>query len=297
MAGFFKNLFDSNAKEIKKYTQLVGQINALEPQMQALSDAELQAKTPEFKNQLANGASINDLMLEAFALVREASRRVLGMRHFDVQMIGGMTLHDGRIAEMKTGEGKTLVATCPVYLNALTGKGVHMVTVNEYLASRDSQWMGKLYKFLGLSVGLIGYSVPPPAKAQQYNCDITFGTNNEFGFDYLRDNMAVRPENQVQRPLHFAIIDEVDSILIDEARTPLIISGQAEKPTERYYQMAKIAARMRRDQDFTIDEKARAIMLTPDGVAKTEHLLGVTNLYDNATVSYTHLTLPTICSV
>ncbi len=277
MAGFFKNLFDSNAKEIKKYTQLVGQINALEPQMQALSDAELQAKTPEFKNQLANGASINDLMLEAFALVREASRRVLGMRHFDVQMIGGMTLHDGRIAEMKTGEGKTLVATCPVYLNALTGKGVHMVTVNEYLASRDSQWMGKLYKFLGLSVGLIGYSVPPPAKAQQYNCDITFGTNNEFGFDYLRDNMAVRPENQVQRPLHFAIIDEVDSILIDEARTPLIISGQAEKPTERYYQMAKIAARMRRDQDFTIDEKARAIMLTPDGVAKTEHLLGVTN--------------------
>ena len=268
MAGFFKNLFDSNAKEIKKYTQLVGQINALEPQMQALSDAELQAKTPEFKNQLANGASINDLMLEAFALVREASRRVLGMRHFDVQMIGGMTLHDGRIAEMKTGEGKTLVATCPVYLNALTGKGVHMVTVNEYLASRDSQWMGKLYKFLGLSVGLIGYSVPPPAKAQQYNCDITFGTNNEFGFDYLRDNMAVRPENQVQRPLHFAIIDEVDSILIDEARTPLIISGQAEKPTERYYQMAKIAARMRRDQDFTIDEKARAIMLTPDGVAK-----------------------------
>ena len=218
MAGFFKNLFDSNAKEIKKYTQLVGQINALEPQMQALSDAELQAKTPEFKNQLANGASINDLMLEAFALVREASRRVLGMRHFDVQMIGGMTLHDGRIAEMKTGEGKTLVATCPVYLNALTGKGVHMVTVNEYLASRDSQWMGKLYKFLGLSVGLIGYSVPPLAKAQQYNCDITFGTNNEFGFDYLRDNMAVRPENQVQRPLHFAIIDEVDSILIDEAR-------------------------------------------------------------------------------
>ena len=288
MAGFFKNLFDSNAKEIKKYTQLVGQINALEPQMQALSDAELQAKTPEFKNQLANGASINDLMLEAFALVREASRRVLGMRHFDVQMIGGMTLHDGRIAEMKTGEGKTLVATCPVYLNALTGKGVHMVTVNEYLASRDSQWMGKLYKFLGLSVGLIGYSVPPPAKAQQYNCDITFGTNNEFGFDYLRDNMAVRPENQVQRPLHFAIIDEVDSILIDEARTPLIISGQAEKPTERYYQMAKIAARMRRDQDFTIDEKARAIMLTPDGVAKTEHLLGVTNLYDNANTEINH---------
>ncbi len=288
MAGFFKNLFDSNAKEIKKYTQLVGQINALEPQMQALSDAELQAKTPEFKNQLANGASINDLMIEAFALVREASRRVLGMRHFDVQMIGGMTLHDGRIAEMKTGEGKTLVATCPVYLNALTGKGVHMVTVNEYLASRDSQWMGKLYKFLGLSVGLIGYSVPPPAKAQQYNCDITFGTNNEFGFDYLRDNMAVRPENQVQRPLHFAIIDEVDSILIDEARTPLIISGQAEKPTERYYQMAKIAARMRRDQDFTIDEKARAIMLTPDGVAKTEHLLGVTNLYDNANTEINH---------
>ena len=286
--GFFKNLFDSNAKEIKKYSQLVDRINALEPQMQALSDYDLQAKTADFKNRLTQGASINDFMLEAYAVVREASRRVLGMRHFDVQLIGGMALHDGRIAEMKTGEGKTLVATCPVYLNALTGKGVHVVTVNEYLSARDSQWMGKLYKFLGLSVGLIGYAVPPAEKIRQYNADITFGTNNEFGFDYLRDNMAVRPSNQVQRELHFAIIDEVDSILIDEARTPLIISGQAEKPTERYYQMAKIAARMRREQDFTIDEKARVIMLTPEGVAKAEQLLGVTNLYDNANTEINH---------
>ena len=231
MANFLKNIFDSNAREVKKYSQLVNRINALEPEMQRLSDAELTAKTAEFKSRLAAGASINDLLIEAYALVREASVRVLGMRHFDVQLIGGMALHDGRIAEMKTGEGKTLVATCPVYLNALTGKGVHVVTVNEYLSARDSQWMGRLYKFLGLSVGLIGHAVPPPAKKEQYNCDITFGTNNEFGFDYLRDNMAVRPTGQVQRELHFAIIDEVDSILIDEARTPLIISGQAEKPT------------------------------------------------------------------
>ncbi len=288
MASFFKNLFDSNAHEIKKYTQLVDRINALEPAMQQLSDEQLAAKTAEFKQRLAQGASLNDLMLEAYAVVREASVRVLGMRHFDVQLIGGMALHDGRIAEMKTGEGKTLVATCPVYLNALSGKGVHMVTVNEYLSARDSQWMGKLYKFLGLSVGLIGHAVPPPVKKLQYNCDVTFGTNNEFGFDYLRDNMAVRLENQVQRELHFAIIDEVDSILIDEARTPLIISGQAEKPTERYYQMAKIAARMRREEDFTIDEKARAVMLTPAGVAKVEHLVGVDNLYDNANTELNH---------
>ena len=288
MANFLKNIFDSNAREVKKYSQLVNRINALEPEMQRLSDAELTAKTAEFKSRLAAGASINDLLIEAYALVREASVRVLGMRHFDVQLIGGMALHDGRIAEMKTGEGKTLVATCPVYLNALTGKGVHVVTVNEYLSARDSQWMGRLYKFLGLSVGLIGHAVPPPAKKEQYNCDITFGTNNEFGFDYLRDNMAVRPTGQVQRELHFAIIDEVDSILIDEARTPLIISGQAEKPTERYYQMAKIAARMRREEDFTIDEKARAIMLTPEGVAKVEQLVGVDNLYDDANTELNH---------
>ncbi len=288
MANFLKNLFDSNAKEIKKYSQLVDRVNALEPAMQKLSDAELAGKTAEFKQRLQNGASLNDLMLEAFAAVREASVRTLGMRHFDVQLIGGMALHDGRIAEMKTGEGKTLVATCPVYLNALTGKGVHMVTVNEYLSARDSQWMGRLYKFMGLSVGLIGHAVPPPQKKIQYNCDITFGTNNEFGLDYLRDNMAVRLEQQVQRELHFAIVDEVDSILIDEARTPLIISGQAEKPTERYYQMAKIAALMRRDEDFTIDEKARAIMLTPQGVAKVEHLLGINNLYDDANTELNH---------
>ncbi len=288
MANFFQKLFDSNAKEVKKYEKLVAKINAMEPQMQKLTDEQLAAKTVEFKNRIANGESINNMMIEAYAVVREASVRVLGMRHFDVQLIGGMALHDGRIAEMRTGEGKTLVATCPVYLNALTGKGVHVVTVNEYLSARDSQWMGRLYKFLGLSVGLIGHSVPPPLKRLQYNCDITFGTNNEFGFDYLRDNMAVRPANLVQRELHFAIIDEVDSILIDEARTPLIISGQAEKPTERYYQMAKIASRMRREEDFTVDEKARAIMLTPKGLAKVEQLLGVENLYDNANTELNH---------
>ncbi len=288
MVNFLKSLFDPNVKELKKYSQQVSRINALEPQMEALSDEELAGKTTEFKTRLANGASLNDLMLEAFATIREASRRVLGMRHFDVQMIGGMALHDGRIAEMKTGEGKTLVATCPVYLNALTGNGVHMVTVNDYLAARDSQWMGKLYKFMGLSVGLIGHSVPPPQKQEQYLCDITFGTNNEFGFDYLRDNMAVRPENLVQRKLNYAIVDEVDSILIDEARTPLIISGRAAKPTDRYYKMAKLAALLRPDQDVTIDEKTRAVMLTPEGLAKTERMLGVENLYAHVNTEINH---------
>lgn len=288
MANFFQKLFDSNAKEVKKYEKLVAQINALEPKMQQLTNEELTGKTAEFKARIAGGESINNMMVEAFAVVREASVRVLGMRHFDVQLIGGMALHDGRIAEMRTGEGKTLVATCPVYLNALTGKGVHVVTVNDYLSLRDSQWMGKLYKFLGLTVGHISTMMPPPLKKRQYNCDITFGTNNEFGFDYLRDNMAVRVENQVQRELHFAIVDEVDSILIDEARTPLIISGQAEKPTDLYYQMAKVAARMKRDKDFTIDEKARAVMLTPEGVARVELLVGVDNLYDDANTELNH---------
>ena len=288
MASFFKNLFDSNAKEIKKYSQQVNKINALEPQMQALSDEQLKAKTAEFKERLANGATLDDLLVEAFAVVREASVRVLGMRHFDVQLIGGMALHDGRIAEMKTGEGKTLVATCPVYLNALAGKGVHVVTVNEYLSARDSQWMGKLYRFLGLTVGLIGHSIPPQIKKLQYMCDITFGTNNEFGFDYLRDNMAVRPDTQVQRPLHYAIVDEVDSILIDEARTPLIISGQADKPTTRYYQVAKIVSRLRVDEDLTVDEKARAVVLTPAGLSKVEHQLNVENLYDNVNTELNH---------
>ena len=288
MVSFLKKLFDTNAKELKKYEQQTARINALEPQMEALSDEELAAKTIDFRSRLDAGANLNDLVPEAFAAIREASRRVLGMRHFDVQLIGGMVLNDGRIAEMKTGEGKTLVATCPVYLNALTGNGVHMVTVNDYLAARDSQWMGKLYKFMGLSVGLIGHSVPPPLKKEQYLCDITFGTNNEFGFDYLRDNMAVRSENLVQRKLNFAIVDEVDSILIDEARTPLVISGRAAKPTDRYYQMAKLASLLRPGTDVTIDEKTRAVMLTPEGLAKTEKMLGVENLYAYVNTEINH---------
>ena len=286
--GFLKNLFDGNAKEVKKYEKLVGQINDLEPTVAALSDAELAAKTIEYKQILANGGSLSDFMNEAFAVVREASKRVLGMRHFDVQLLGGLVLHDGRIAEMKTGEGKTLVATAPVYLNALTGKGVHVITVNDYLAKRDSEWMGQVYKFLGMNVGLIVHGVKPAEKKLQYAADITYGTNNEFGFDYLRDNMAVKPENLVQRPLHYAIVDEVDSILIDEARTPLIISGPSTKPTERYYQMAKIAPRLKLDEDYTIEEKQRVVMLTEAGVARIEQMLGIENLYDDANTEINH---------
>ena len=246
------------------------------------------AKTIEYKQVLENGGSLSDFMNEAFAVVREASKRVLGMRHFDVQMLGGLVLHDGRIAEMKTGEGKTLVATAPVYLNALTGKGVHVITVNDYLAQRDSEWMGQVYKFLGMDVGLIVHGVKPADKKKQYAADITYGTNNEFGFDYLRDNMVVRPENLVQRPLHYAIVDEVDSILIDEARTPLIISGPSTKPTERYYQMAKVVPRLKLEEDYTIDEKLRVVMLTESGVAKVEQMIGVENLYDDANTEINH---------
>ena len=286
--GFFKSLFDGNSKEVKKYERLVEQINGFEPVISALSDAELAAKTIEFKQILANGGSLSDFMNEAFAVVRETSKRVLGMRHYDVQMLGGLVLHDGRIAEMKTGEGKTLVATAPVYLNALTGKGVHVITVNDYLAQRDSEWMGQVYKFLGMNVGLVVHGIKPAEKKLQYAADITYGTNNEFGFDYLRDNMSVRPENLVQRALHYAIVDEVDSILIDEARTPLIISGPSSKPTERYYQMAKVAQRLKQEQDFTIDEKTRVVMLTEAGVAKVEQLVGVENLYDDANTEINH---------
>ncbi len=286
--GFLKNFFDGNAKEVKKYEKLVARINELEPTVSALSDEELAAKTQEYKQILANGGTLSEFMNEAFAVVREASKRVLGMRHFDVQLLGGLVLHDGRIAEMKTGEGKTLVATCPVYLNALTGKGVHVITVNDYLAKRDSEWMGQVYRFLGMDVGLVVHGILPPVKKQQYAADITYGTNNEFGFDYLRDNMVVRPENLVQRKLHYAIVDEVDSILIDEARTPLIISGPSTKPTERYYQMAKIVPRLRKDEDYTIDEKLRVVMLTENGVAKVEQFLGVENLYDNANTELNH---------
>ena len=279
MFKFLQNLFDDNAKDIKKYSAVVEKINALEPQISALSDEELKNKTQEFKNRLQNGETENDILPEAFAVVREASKRVLGMRHFDVQLIGGMALHDGRIAEMKTGEGKTLVATAPVYLNALSGKGVHVVTVNDYLATRDSEWMGRVYRFLGLTVGLIVHDMKPEDKKVAYLSDITYGTNNEFGFDYLRDNMALSPSGLFQRGLHYAIVDEVDSILIDEARTPLIISGPSDKPTELYYQIASLIPRLKNEEDYTVDEKAKTVALTDAGVSKMENFLHVENLF------------------
>ncbi|MGB9661751.1 MAG: preprotein translocase subunit SecA [Moorellaceae bacterium] len=288
MLGFLRHILDDNARELKKLSHQVAAINAWEPEIGALSDADLQGKTAEFRRRLEQGASLDELLPEAFAVVREASKRVLGLRHFDVQLMGGIVLHQGRIAEMKTGEGKTLVATLPAYLNALTGRGVHIVTVNDYLARRDSEWMGKIYRFLGLSVGLIVHGLDAGERRRAYAADITYGTNNEFGFDYLRDNMALHPEEVVQRELYYAIIDEVDSILIDEARTPLIISGQAEKPTEMYYTVARIIPRLKPEEDYRVDEKAKVVTLTEAGVAKVEKLLGVDNLYDEAHIELAH---------
>lgn len=288
MLQFLKNFLDDNARDIKKYNKVVEEINALEGAIEKLTHSELQGKTAEFKEKLNQGASLKDILPEAFAVVREASRRVLGMRHFDVQLIGGMVLHDGRIAEMKTGEGKTLVATLPVYLNALTGKGVHVITVNDYLATRDSEWMGQIYRYLGLSVGLIVHGLDSAERRKAYEADVTYGTNNEFGFDYLRDNMAIHPEHMVQRNLNFAIVDEVDSILIDEARTPLIISGQADKPTQLYYTVSKVIPRLKKDADYTIDEKARTATLTEQGVTRVEQMLSVDNLYDDKNMEISH---------
>lgn len=284
-----KNLFDDNAKDIKKYSQKVEIINGLEATVSAYSDEELAAKTTEFKQRYVDGVSLDELLPEAFAVVREASKRTLGLRPFDVQLIGGMVLHDGRISEMKTGEGKTLVATLPAYLNAIAGKGVHVITVNDYLASRDSQWMGQVFRFLGLTVGLNIHGMDYEEKRAAYAADITYGTNNEFGFDYLRDNMAVRSDAMVQRELYYAIIDEVDSILIDEARTPLIISGQAAKPTEHYYTAAKIIARLKEDADYTVEEKTKSAALTEEGIAKVEAQLGIENLYDDENNEWSHL--------
>ena len=289
MLGLVKKIFgDPNERELKRYSRVVEQINALEPQMVALSDAQLRAKTDEFRMRLEKGETLDDLLPEAFAVVREASKRTLNMRHFDVQLIGGMVLHEGKIAEMKTGEGKTLVATLPVYLNALTGKGVHVVTVNEYLAQRDSSTMGKIYEFLGLTVGCNLHGLSHEEKQRVYNCDITYGTNNEFGFDYLRDNMVLYKEHIVQRELHYAIIDEVDSILIDEARTPLIISGQAQKSTELYYAADRFASRLKEGEDYTIDHKTRSITLTEQGVAKAEQAFGIDNLFSLEHVVLNH---------
>ena len=271
---------DPNKKELKVCQGYVDKINALEPEMAGLSDARLCAKTQEFRLRLTKGETLDDLLPEAFAVVREASRRVLGLRHFDVQLIGGCILHRGNIAEMRTGEGKTLVATLPAYLNALEGKGVHVVTVNDYLARRDSEDMGRVYRFLGMSVGLIVHDMDFPARKAAYAADITYGTNNEFGFDYLRDNMMVSLDQMVQRPLHYAIVDEVDSILIDEARTPLIISGPGEKSTDLYNIMADVVKNFKEKEDYTVDEKLKTVAPTEAGIAKAEKLLGVKNMYD-----------------
>ena len=289
MLGFLKRfLGDNNDQYIAAYQKVVEKINALEPEMQGLTDAKLTGKTDEFRERLEKGETLDDILPEAFAVVREGSRRVLGMRHFDVQLIGGMCLHDGRIAEMRTGEGKTLVATLPVYLNALTGKGVHMVTVNDYLAKRDSEWMGRLYRFLGLSVGLIAHDMDFPERKFAYSCDVTFGTNNEFGFDYLRDNMVIDERQMVQRPLHYAIVDEVDSILIDEARTPLIISGPGQKSTDIYVKMAHAVAGLKEGVDYKVDEKQKTISPADSAVPKVEKLIGVQNLYAPENIEYSH---------
>ena len=290
LLSFLQRLLgNNNAKEIKKMRAIADHINEIEPNYVKLSDANLVAKTDEFKRRLQKGETLDDILPEAFAVVREASKRVLGMRHFDVQLIGGICLHRGNIAEMRTGEGKTLVATLPVYLNALTGKGVHVVTVNDYLATRDSEQMGRLYNFLGLSTGLIVANLDFNQRKEAYACDITYGTNNEFGFDYLRDNMVSDVSQMVQRPLNYAIVDEVDSILIDEARTPLIISGPGQRSTDNYYKLAKIVPHLVKDEDYTIDEKQKTIAPTDSGIAKVEKMLGVENLYDSENIELNHL--------
>src|SRR6202163_1583191 len=290
-----------NERELKRLRPLVGEINALEPTIQTLTDEQLRAKTAEFRARLANGETLDDLLVESFAVVREAGRRFVNMRHFDVQLIGGVVLHRGKIAEMKTGEGKTLVATLPVYLNALEGKGVHVVTVNDYLARRDADWMGQIYRFLGLSVGVIQHDMPDADRKHAYACDVTYGTNNEFGFDYLRDNMKFELESMVQRGHHYAIVDEVDSILIDEARTPLIISGPSEESVDKYYRIDRIIPRLVKGEeidegdgkksttgDYVVDEKAHQVSLTDEGVEKVEQLLGLRNLYEPENMEILH---------
>jgi preprotein translocase subunit SecA len=286
---FLTKVFGSkNERDLKQLQPLVERVNALEPEIQAISDDQLKARTAAFRERLSRGEALDSLLPEAFATVREASRRTLIMRHFDVQLIGGIVLHQGKIAEMKTGEGKTLAATLPAYLNALTGKGVHIVTVNDYLARRDTEWMGNIYRFLGLSVGTILHGLDDRERLAAYSSDITYGTNNEFGFDYLRDNMKFDRESLVQGELNFAIVDEVDSILIDEARTPLIISGPAEKSTDLYYQINGLIPRLSKDVHYTIDEKARSAVLSEEGVAKAESLLRIDNLYDPKYIELLH---------
>ncbi len=287
--SFLEKIFgDANSKEIKRIEKTVEKIEALDSKMQSLSDEQLQAKTAEFKERLANGETLDDLLVEAFAVCREASWRVLGMKHFHVQLIGGVVLHEGNIAEMRTGEGKTLVATLPVYLNALEGKGVHVVTVNDYLAKRDCEWMGQVYTWLGLTVGCIIHEVTGEDRKAAYRADITYGTNNEFGFDYLRDNMAIYAKDEMQRELNYAIVDEVDSILIDEARTPLIISGKGEDSSELYTKADRFVRNLRIDEDFTVEEKDHTVALTEDGVARAEHYFNVENLADPDNMELSH---------
>jgi preprotein translocase subunit SecA len=289
MFGILKKIIGTkNDREITRLLPIVEHINSLEKAVSALTDSQLKDKTPDFSRRLESGESLDDILPEAFAVVREASKRVLKMRHFDVQLLGGLILHEGTIAEMKTGEGKTLVATLPVYLNALEKRGVHVVTVNDYLAKRDSQWMGALYNFLGLSVGVIVHGLTDEQRQDSYNADITYGTNNEFGFDYLRDNMKYDLSQFVQREMNFAIVDEVDSILIDEARTPLIISGPSEESTDKYYKIDKMIPKLQKDADYTVDEKARTVILTEEGNVKAERLLGAGNLYDPSNIELVH---------
>ena len=289
MANLFKKLLgNSNDREIKRLVKTVDKIESLEPSMKALSDQQLQGKTMEFKNRYGAGESLDGLLPEAYAVVREAAVRVISQRHFNVQMLGGIVLHQGRIAEMKTGEGKTLASTLPAYLNALTGKGVHIVTVNDYLARRDSEWMGKIHRFLGLSVGLIVHDMEPAERRRSYGADITYGTNNEFGFDYLRDNMVIYREDMVQRELNFAIVDEVDSILIDEARTPLIISGDGDKSTDMYFRVDRFIVHLKPDQDYEKDEKDNTVNLTDGGLKKAEQYFSVENLADPENIELSH---------
>ncbi len=277
-----------NERELRRLAPLVDRVNALEPELRRLSDADLTARTPHFRERLDRGEPLDDLLPEAFAVAREAAVRVLGLRPFDVQVIGGIALHEGKIAEMKTGEGKTLVAVLPVYLNALTGLGVHVVTVNDYLARRDSEWMGGIYRFLGLEVGVILHGLDDQERRRAYAADVTYGTNNEFGFDYLRDNMKFALEDYVQRGFNYAIVDEVDSILIDEARTPLIISGPAEESTQLYYHLNRIVPQLGRDKDYTVDEKSRTVVMTEEGVLRAEKIIGVDNLYDPSHIEILH---------
>jgi preprotein translocase subunit SecA len=289
ISTLLKKIFGTaNDRELKRIRLIVEKINAQETAISTLSDADLRAKTSEFKKRLAQGETLDDLLPEAFGVVRETSKRILGMRHFDSQLIGGIVLHEGKIAEMKTGEGKTLVATLPVYLNSLTGKGVHVVTVNDYLANRDAQWMGPVYNSLGLSVGVIVHGLDDEERQLAYNSDVTYGTNNEFGFDYLRDNMKFDLKDYVQRELNFAIVDEVDSILVDEARTPLIISGPAEESTDKYYKINRIIPSLKKETDYTIEEKTKTVALTEEGNIKVERMIGAGNLYDPANVELVH---------